>query len=337
MDVLYQSGMDAKSKGDLRTAQEFFQRALLQDPADDKVRLALGVTTLELGAAKQALDVLYPLVAKNLQDAELLTYYGIALKKIGRYDDAVRTLSRANSIQSSPRLQRELADSERLAANAASSDSLSSLKYRNSPDPPLAESNSPNPPLAESLDKSDISPEEMRGALKVEWRRRATSYLRLWLGGLLALGGLVLLLAGVPHAIGYSPSFYSVSNLHVYLTWAFALLLVIGLIMMVDAVLSAIYTRYTIYERRIDLATGVISRRQNPIWLYDITSIEFRQTPLLTLTFTASIEVNWDASEGTPRHQRIIGVAGKEAMRQYAEKLQTGALRERRAMKKMWV
>lgn len=328
MMTLYQSAMDARSKGDLSTAQELLHRSLVEDASDEVARRALGVVCFELNDFAETLKVLYPLLRTDTSDAELLTYYGISLKRVGRYNEAISVLEHANNIHSSSKIQSELVDAQRLAAMSTQDTSGS---------PPRQERGERL--LAEDLDKTspNIPSDKMRGALQFRWHRQPTSYWRLWLGIIFALGGIILLSAQVPHRIGYSSTFINVPNVDHYVSLALVLLTIAGILMAVAAVISALFTHYTVYEHRIDIRRGVMWQKLTPIWLYDITAVDMRRTLLLTLTHTASLEISYDAKESSQAHERIVAASSVEKMQHYLEKLQGDFLMERRAMKKIWI
>jgi hypothetical protein len=96
-------------------------------------------------------------------------------------------------------------------------------------------------------------------------------------------------------------------------------------------------TRYSIYERRLDLKKGILSQDTEPIWVYDIVSLTVRRSPVLTLTGTASIEIDYEKGPSRPGHARMIAVGSYRHMTTLLEELQERSLHERRAMKKQFI
>jgi tetratricopeptide (TPR) repeat protein len=323
---LYQAALDAVSKGDQRAAQRLLRQALAQDPADDLSRRLLGITSFEQGDISECLEVLYPLLVAAPTDVELLTCYGLALSASGRYEDAIKMLSRADGIHSTPQLQASLAQVKSLASSSPPSGAASSFQ-RDASGPKL---------LAEELDgpSSSTPASEMRGALKTVWHRRAISYLRFWLGALFVL-------LAVFGGLAYQPDQGrgDTNNMAIPVGDWLAVLATFGAILCASAVVSGRFTRYTIYEHRLDLKRGVLFQRTNPIWLYDISGVELRRSPLLTLTGTASIDIDHDAAGGKGRRKEssIVATGGIHKMTSYMEQLQGEVVRERRAMKKIWI
>ena len=69
--------------------------------------------------------------------------------------------------------------------------------------------------------------------------RRLIGYRRFWLGLLLILGASVSLLADVPYDIGYSQTFIGVPRLTYYITWGLVVLILLGVLSLGSAVISA--------------------------------------------------------------------------------------------------
>jgi hypothetical protein len=94
--------------------------------------------------------------------------------------------------------------------------------------------------------ESDLSatpPIQMRGISPVPWQRRLVSYRRFWFGLLLALAGCVILLAKVPHRIGYSHKdngvFWNIKYLSTYIVLGLVAVALLGALLMVLAAISA--------------------------------------------------------------------------------------------------
>jgi len=122
-------------------------------------------------------------------------------------------------------------------------------------------------------------------------------------------------------------------------------LLVVAAVVVLHALSSGPMTRYKIYERRIDVATGVLSRRQTSTWLYEIDNVEFEQSPALTLSHNAAVVVYLpprpDAKPSRLRKDRsklrIIGFGRFRHQLALFGEIRDAALIERRAMRNWWV
>ena len=338
---------------------------------EDIARRLHGISSFERGDFAEALQALYPLLKKSPNDPDLLAYYGMALEAAGRHADGVKILSRiAGTPQTPAQVQIALANAERALAGGASvapqtpSPSAPlplapgppaqyppaqyppaqhpSGQYPPSaqypPPAPAAPVGSPPRSLADDLDKplSDIPSAAMRGERQFVWHRRLTSYRRLWLGVLLVVAAIVASAVGLPHSLGSNVT-NSNLDLEAQINVGLDAVVVLGLLLLVFAVVSGRFTSYTVYEHRIDIKRGVFSQRSEPVWLYDISGLDMRRTPLMTLTGTASIEIELDGKAASPQKQRIVASGRANAMRSYLEKLQGDVVRERRAMKKMWI
>jgi len=82
-------------QGKIDAARQTFESV---SGTDVTAQRALAKLYLSAGRAGAALELLRPLVADNVQDAELQTYYGIALSRVGRLDEARTALEQALSI-----------------------------------------------------------------------------------------------------------------------------------------------------------------------------------------------------------------------------------------------
>ncbi len=358
MSTTYELAMDARTNGDLAGAAELLRREAATNPADERSRFALGVISIEAGDAEQAVRSLHPLVVAHPDNVELLTFYAVALRGVRRYSDAIKVFTRANELQPSARIEEELRRTARLLEQQPAP------AVRTTPQPPATPKAAPAAPapakaapaapqaapkaptdgpddlLASHLDSGRSfggrSP-EVRGSLRHVWHRRVTSYRRFWLAAVLLITGIALKALGVPAAGDEASEPWSVPRLADHADLVPLVVLAAGVLVLLATAVSARFTRYLVYEHRIDFEKGILSQRRRPVWLFDITGISLRRTPLLTLTGTAQIVVEHDAKEGKPSRESLIATGSARAMSDYAESLQGEFLRERRAMKKLWI
>jgi membrane protein YdbS with pleckstrin-like domain len=345
MSTPYEQAMAARTNGDLAGATQLLRHEIAANPADERARFALGVISVETGDADLAVRTLHPLVVAHPDNAELLTFYAVALRGMRRYQDAIKVFTRANELQPSAELAEELRRTSRMLeqqsmpATRIQQQPVATVPAA-TPTAPAAQETVPDGLLASNLDSGRTfggqSP-EVRGNLRHVWHRRLTSYRRFWLAAFLVLLGIILKLLGIPHPGAEASEPWSVPRIADHTDVTPLILLVIGAFVIVLTVISARFTRYLVYEHRIDFEKGVLSQRRRPVWLFDITGISLRRTPLLTLTGTAQIVVEYDAKEGKPSRESLIATGSARAMAAYAETLQGEFLRERRAMKKLWI
>jgi membrane protein YdbS with pleckstrin-like domain len=171
----------------------------------------------------------------------------------------------------------------------------------------------------------------MRGELLYRWHRNILSLKSLWTGVLL----LIISVIWLPRIANRNSA--DTSGYERILSLLPVLGVVLSVALIIVAVLRAAFTRYTVYERRIDFGTGIFYQRRNPIWLYDVTDISLRRSPLLILTRTAAIDIKYDTSKKKAGSESIVAASSSPRMRDFMERLQERVLRERRAMKKMWI
>jgi tetratricopeptide (TPR) repeat protein len=339
MSTPYEQAMDARTNGDLAGAAQLLRREIASNPADERARFALGVISVETGDAEHAVRTLHPLVVAHPDNAELLKFYAVALRGVRRYQDAIKVFKRANEVQPSAEVEEELKRTTQMLEQQ-SAPTTRTLQQQPASAAPAAREDVPDGLLASNLDSGRSfggqSP-EVRGNLRHVWHRRLTSYRRFWLGAVLVLIGITLKLLGIPHRGPEASEPWSVPRIADHADIVPLIILVLGVLVIALTLISARFTRYLIYEHRIDFERGILSQRRRPVWLFDITGISLRRTPLLTLTGTAQIVVEYDAKEGKPSRERLIATGGTRAMADYAETLQGEFLRERRAMKKLWI
>lgn len=356
MSTLYEQALECRARGDLGKAIELLGRQVASEPEDQQSRLALGVVSIESGDAQGAVQTLHPVVVAHPHDAQLLKVYGIALRGVARYADAIKVFTRAQQIHPSPDLEQELGITTKLAQTEASTSGQAPLVPQPSPAPlpmyPQAtRSLQPSAPsrrqaersdgsLAASLDtvRDDVSePQEVRGDLKFAWHRQLRSYRRFWIGVVLIVAGILMKLGNVPSRGEDASKPWSVPRIGDHLDLLWMPVVAVGILVIVSAVISARFTRYRVYDHRIDFERGVLSQKRVPVWLFDITGVSMRRTPLLTLTRTAQIIIEYDAKEARPGRERLVATSGIREMAGFAESLQGDFLRERRAMKKLWI
>jgi membrane protein YdbS with pleckstrin-like domain len=343
MSTPYELAMNARTNGDLAGAAQLLQREIASNPADERARFALGVISVETGDAELAVRTLHPLVVAHPDNAQLLKFYAVALRGVRRYNDAIKVFRRANEVQPSAEIEEELTRTTQMMEQQPAPTTRTMQPQPGGTVPAAASAAREDVPdglLASHLDSGRSfggqSP-EVRGNLRHVWHRRITSYRRFWLGAVLVLVGLILIALGVPNRDSEASDAWSVPRISDHADIIPLIMLVIGALVVVLTLISARFTRYRVYEHRIDFERGILSQRRRPVWLFDITGISLRRTPLLTLTGTAQIVVEYDAKEGKPSRERLIATGSTRAMADYAESLQGEFLRERRAMKKLWI
>ena len=78
---------------------------------------------------------------------------------------------------------------------------------------------------------------------------------------------------------------------------------------------------------------GVMNRRRDSAWLFEIQDVRLRQPPWLTLTRNAEIRIRLQDKTKV----RIIGLGTLAQQIELREDLRDAGLRERRALKQIWV
>jgi hypothetical protein len=81
-------------------------------------------------------------------------------------------------------------------------------------------------------------PPQPNGGARPAARRNIAGYGRFWIGLLFAASGLICFAAGVPHTVGYGPA-VSIANADAYTAAALAVLIVLGVLLLASAGISA--------------------------------------------------------------------------------------------------
>jgi tetratricopeptide (TPR) repeat protein len=91
-------------------------------------------------------------------------------------------------------------------------------------------------------------------------------------------------------------------------------------------------THYRILERRIDVSSGIIFRKTDSVWLYEVTDITFNQPLPLLICNTGKIVVH---SEKT-KHV-VFAILSRRQMRRLWETMRDAVVAQRRDIKGIWV
>jgi hypothetical protein len=91
---------------------------------------------------------------------------------------------------------------------------------------------------------SGVSPvtrrREIAAASQVAWFRRLIGYGRFWFGLLLILVGWIPFLANIPYSVGYESRYRDIPNLHVYIEQGLGALILLGVLLVLSALVSAL-------------------------------------------------------------------------------------------------
>lgn len=140
----------------------------------------------------------------------------------------------------------------------------------------------------------------------------------------------------------------TVDRLATALQVAGAVLAVIAAAMIVHGFLLALSTRYQIFEGRIDIREGVLVRKLDSIWLYQIAGVHFEQPLWLAFVGHARLRLATDkfSLRGKPISRSIVGMTrmnprvderGAQFMVGLFHELRDSALTQGVAIKKFWV
>jgi membrane protein YdbS with pleckstrin-like domain len=194
--------------------------------------------------------------------------------------------------------------------------------------------------LAQDLDGDEpIDAARLPGELIWRGHRRLLSHKRLYIG----VFALIAAVAMKAHPVipasygGPTPPGVALRGPQ----FAFLGLATVGLI---GAMLNQALTHYEVYERRIDISQGVLFRKRQMIWLYEIVDIQLVQSPLLmfagtgTLIFQTSPEPKLSLTRRKkPSPPQLQAFGSISRLREMQQELLATIEVERRAMKKNWI
>lgn len=111
-------------------------------------------------------------------------------------------------------------------------------------------------------------------------------------------------------------------------------------IVFLDLIIRSKLAKYTIYEKRIDIARGILFRTHNSFWLYEITNILFSRKPFNIITGDSTITIE----AGVLKFQ-LIGLKPPKGartsplkfMKSLFEELRNTVRDERGNVKKVWI
>lgn len=100
------------------------------------------------------------------------------------------------------------------------------------------------------------------------------------------------------------------------------------------AVVQALMYSVVFHERGFELATGVLHRRRQFIWYYQLAEEPvYVRTPVMFLTYTASLRVTYDHAATTVRPLELSGIGSPRATEHVRTYLETRRLAERSSMR----
>jgi hypothetical protein len=333
-----------------RTADScrLLEKSLEDNPAHVGTRFGLGVCYARQGDTSRAEAMLRSVTVLNPDHISARVELARLLTAAGRSEGAEQewqTVLRLDPGHAEARRHSGTAQQGQKAPTAATANVTPHLAAAASaagtPSIPAQDSHLPRPStLAKILDTGDAEQQHtLPGELRHKGHRGLLSHRSMWVGGLVLLllpllkfgqrqAGNAIPSGGVS-AVGGGARPFVIAQLGV-LAIAVALILV--------AVLSAVLTRYTVWERRIDIQRGVLNRSRRSVWLYDINDIQMIQTPLLLLAGTGKLLLMAEEPNPSPKTApALTGFGSARFLAGLQEELQSSIIRERRDMKKQFV
>ncbi len=210
-----------------------------------------------------------------------------------------------------------------------------------SPPPGSAYGPRRKPSLAHELDgDAPIDANHLPGKLLLRGHRRLFSHKRLLIGLLALFTAFVAATDRSAIPSSSTASMAARSGLQELLVAS----LILAILCILGAVLSQALTHYEVYERRVDITRGVLFRKRQLIWLYDVLDIELFQTPMLMLAGTGTLIFQISHQPPPPLLPRrksglpqLRAFGSLSRLQDMQRELLATAEAERRAMKKGWI
>lgn len=104
-----------------------------------------------------------------------------------------------------------------------------------------------------------------------------------------------------------------------------------GLLVLLYPVVAGRVSRYRLFPYRLEIDSGVLSRKTTSVWLHDIRDVLLLRRPLQVLTGNGTVQLQTD--KGT---FQIVGFGDWATTERLGNELRAASLIERRAMKRWW-
>jgi membrane protein YdbS with pleckstrin-like domain len=197
------------------------------------------------------------------------------------------------------------------------------------------------PSLAQDLDSDvPVDADRLPGNLIRRGHRRLLSHKRLYIGAI----ALLVAIAAAKTNSAASAAYGSPAPLSAALRGSQLASLGLAVCCILGAFLSQALTHYEVYERRVDISRGVLFRKRQMVWLYDVLDIELFQTPILMLSGTGTLIFQLDHQAPSPLLPRrksslpqLRAFGSLSQLRDLQKELLAAAEVERRSMKKGWI
>lgn len=313
----YNKGLSLFRSGAIREAFPYLLEAAGSEPDNKEAAFLLGVCSFRMKEFERAEDLFRSVIALDNQHYRAHYYLGLSLERQGRTKDAITqykfTLiikpgfreaeAKIHQFGNTPVLTSVDNGGEALAAQ------VDGIKQ-------------PRPP-----GEQELGP----GALLYTVNRRRTSFFRYVISTLMILA-LCFVAVILVQKSGRPPNDTDELG-HLLLVIA----AVIFLFVLADMVLRPRYTTLSVYESRLDLASGILFRKQRSIWLYEIVGVSFSRGPWLFLTNSGQINVETGGGV-TPRStDKLVGYGNKKFMELLWHEIRDAVLVERRSMKRFFI
>jgi membrane protein YdbS with pleckstrin-like domain len=300
---------DLMEHGNPAKASALLSELLLRDSRNTEARFLLGVSRFRQGEWPAAEREFRNTIALHNRNHLAHYYLGLALERQNRIDDAHLEYQVALGLRPDLAQARKKLGLEGQFAVAQ---------------PPLTGQNRKQDP-AESLTTGD--PETARayaGKELLSRCRRMRSCSGLFILQQMSMAAAILFgfaAAGSPHDRDL-PSLVAAA-------------VVTCLFLTIVLVAKSITTRYTIFERRIDIESGILFRKRRSVWIYEVEDTSLSRSLLNLLTGDARLHVKLAT---TPRSEIVLtGLGNHQKMARLWEDLRDASLVERRAMKRWWI
>ncbi len=314
MSVISEQALALFRKDEIAGARIGFQAAIVEAPECNLNRYYLAVCEFRLKDFDESRKQLWAAIKYCPSDAKSWYYLGLVEERTNGerakqyYEAAV--LANPNFAKAREKLGREENHNVSDSKTAPSLASISRAPQQSD--------------TASVLDEDDPAGP---GKLVYSSKRRLRSFGRhLFLLFLVSIVSIVMLIVFDAYHLGHGSK-----NLVLLID------VVLLLIIAIDAVLRSQTTRFLIYERRLDIHSGILFRTIRSVWLFKISDLTLVRSPFDLLTRNATIDIK--AETGDVSVTGLVPPKGEQAVLftdKTFDKMRTDVREQRGEIKKMW-
>lgn len=324
MTTEHRRAMELFSEGKIAAAKELFSRVLVEENGNAEARYKLAICEFRLKNFPIAQQSFQAITSADPEHAEAWYYLGLCCERQGdteaahmHYRFALAAKPDFAEAQHKLGANGSTVPPGRIAGRTSEGDGVKATRD-------VSQGTVPRPGQAVFTTKEEDGPGRL---LYGPSRRRVSS---------MSEHVIILAILFVGMAVGVWLALVGGAALGGAVVGALFLLSAVGFL--VHMLLHAYFTKYLLYERRLEVKSGILFRTHVSIWLFEITKIDYTRNPMQLLTRNASLRVQSDKEEvnlvGLKSPTQTGSLAFSEAL---FEELRNAVRDQRGTVKKIWI